>query len=131
MHEKFFPGYRLKISYQTPLLVLFLALFGFLFSPSVTHNSLVSLIQSIWVFLCQLTCYALLVKTCCHIINIKFSANICCTRGPRGNHVSKVYFIVKKKKMLQTHCSKIKLIWYCCIVFAAFFSCRNWNYCSV
>ena len=51
MHEKFFPGYRLKISYQTPLLVpLFLALFGFLFSPCVTHNSLVSLIQSILSF---------------------------------------------------------------------------------
>ena len=31
-------------------------------------------------------------------MNINFSANICCTHGPRGNHVSKVYFTVKKQK---------------------------------
>ena len=55
-------------------------------------------IQSIWIFLCHLTCYVLLEKTCCYIINIKFSAKTCCSRGPRGNHVSKVYFMVKKTK---------------------------------
>ena len=48
MHEKLFPGSRLKISYQTPPLIpLFLALFGFLLFPYVTHNSLFSLQNSI------------------------------------------------------------------------------------
>ena len=34
----------------------------------------------------------------CYIVNIKVYANICCTREQRWNHVSKVYFIVKKHK---------------------------------
>ena len=48
MHEKLFPGSRLKISYQTPPLVpLFSAFLGLLLSPCVTRNSLFSLQNSI------------------------------------------------------------------------------------
>ena len=78
-------------------------------------------IQSIWIFLCHLTCYVLLEKTCCYIINIKFSAKTCCTRGPRGNHVSKVYFMVKKQKnaakTLQQNQTNLILLQYFCSIF--------------
>ena len=48
---------------------------------------------------------------------MKVSAIICCTCGPRGNHVSKVYFMVKKKrnaaKILQQNPTDLILL-QCC-----------------
>ena len=61
----------------------FFSAFCLLIIPCLTHNSIYLLCSS---------CDDKL------LYNIKFSANICCTRQPRGNHVPKVYFLVKKQK---------------------------------
>ena len=100
MYEKLFPGSRLKISFQTPPLVpLFFRAFWLSVIPCVTHNRcFLCKNQSTWIFLRQLTYSVLLAKTCCNTINIKLSTNTCCTGGPPGNHVLKVYFMVKKQK---------------------------------
>ena len=102
MHEKLFSRSRLKISYQTPpLVLLFSVLFGFLLSPvCVTHNSLFSLQNPINL---NFSSSVNLLCSSCEDMMLYNKHKIFCkyllrARGPRRNHVSKVYFMVKKQK---------------------------------
>ena len=112
MHEKLFPGSRLKISYQTPPLIpLFLALFGFLLFPYVTHNSLFSLQNSInlnyslSVNLLRSSCEDMLLYNK-HTI---FSKYLLHTWATRKSCFKSVFYGQKAKKMLQK-LQKLKLL---------------------
>ena len=73
----------------------FFSAFCLLIIPCLTHNSLFSLQNSIYLL--------------CSSCDDKLLYNIkCCTRQPRGNHVPKVYFLVKKQRKC---CKNTATIW--------------------
>ena len=114
MHEKLFPRYQLKISYQTPPLVplfsnsstssSFFSAFWLLFIPCVKLQNLINLSFSLSVnLLCSSYEDMLLYNK--YKIFCKYLLHTWTTR----KSCFKSVFYEKKKKMLQKYCSKIKL----------------------
>ena len=107
MHEKLFPGSRLKISYQTPPLVpFFSALFGFLLSPCVTHNSLFSLQNSI-----NLNFFLSIICSSCEDLLLYNTHKICCkyllhTWATRRSCFKSLFFGQKAKKCCRNAAAK-------------------------